>query len=688
MSELSEVTFRRREFRGSRLRCLMATSLPHAQVVAWLNDLVGRHATIATDDRYMPAGLLAPAEAKLADAVGYLSESNRGELTRWWLAVPARANTPNWDLVSTCRIGDRAGLVLVEAKAHRAELHEGGKPAGNEDNDGRIRLAIDEAAQQLGPEAGWSLSAEHHYQLSNRFAWAWKLASLGVPTVLVYLGFLGAEEMPEPLRSPDDWQNCVLDHAEGIVPRNAWERPISVGSASMIPLIRSARISASVEFAAPKPEVQARAQSRVQSRPPVGPSAILCADWGKEPGKRAVYVADVTGRAVRRVASQGWTVARVLAEAKQWEAKGSVLVTFDAPLGVPASYLSAVASRPGWGASRNFLEFMKVACATPGFFAATSNADHWKVEQPFFGVPRGEDGLGGYLRAAGDSGVDLYRSIDRQTRAKTVFAKSGIPGTVGSAACALWTELGALLTADRAFRVWPFEGDLDTLLRTAPQAVGEIYPRAAYATALLDESAAGRPPLRLAKTDPKVRRSAIMALQNASWVQRHGVVLEDLDNARANEDDFDACITAAALLRCVLEGLPLSPAHLDAPAAEGGMLGTGSVNLALREKTWRPPSVGLPLPTRATQPQRMATAQESTASTSDRGQAPSGGPQSSEGRIYRCPIAGCDKTFLNSRGGWDAHIASFRTHRSWHPSLTSPEERKKRFKLEFPGFFV
>lgn len=31
--------------------------------------------------------------------------------------------------------------------------------------------------------------------MSNRFAWAWKLATMEVPVVLVYLGFLNATEM-------------------------------------------------------------------------------------------------------------------------------------------------------------------------------------------------------------------------------------------------------------------------------------------------------------------------------------------------------------------------------------------------------------------------------------------------------------------------------------------------------------
>ena len=30
----------------------------------------------------------------------------------------------------------------------------------------------------------WGLSRDDHYQLSNRFAWCWKLATLGIPVVL------------------------------------------------------------------------------------------------------------------------------------------------------------------------------------------------------------------------------------------------------------------------------------------------------------------------------------------------------------------------------------------------------------------------------------------------------------------------------------------------------------------------
>ena len=43
--------------------------------------------------------------------------------------------------------------------------------------------------------------------------------------------------------------------------------------------------------------------------------------------------------------------------------------------------------------------------------------------------------------------------------------------------------------------------------------------------------------------------------------------------------------------------------------------------------------------------------------------APHGGPR------YPCPIPGCTKVFHGTRGGWDAHVASWRMHRHWHPDV-------------------
>ena len=315
-------------------------------------------------------------------------------------------------------------------------------------------------------------------------------------------------------------------------------------------------------------------------------SAILCADWGKEFSKRAVYAADVSARVVRRVSGDGWSVAGVLAEAQRWTSTGSVLATFDAPLGVPESYLTALGRLPGAQPLATFLDLLARARSMPRFYDATTVARDWIVERPFFSVPAGDGGLGTYVDAAARFGVDMYRQIDRMTGAKAVFIKSGVPGSVGSAACALWQELASELTATAPSRSGRSRGKFKTLLQSTSVVVGEMYPRAAYATALLDVPPTSRAPLVVAKTDAGVRREAIAALRAASWVGSLSVELEDLAQAEANEDDFDACVTAAALLRCVLEGAPLCPAQLESPASEGGMLGTGSVNLRLPQRTF------------------------------------------------------------------------------------------------------
>ena len=239
------VAFQRKELKGSRLRCLMLTSLPHRQVAACLNELVQPHGVIDSDaDVWMPGGFLEPDEAKLGEAERFLSEPDRERITDWWLAVKPHANTPNWDLASTCTVDGKEGLVLVEAKAHKSELSLAGKTdpttKNGKKNHKRIEAAIKEASAGLNTHSlGWALSRDEHYQLCNRFAWSWKLASMGIPVVLVYLGFLNADEMEDPLSSAEAWCGAVRAYSSGIVPAGVWGSRVIVGSTPIYPIIRS-----------------------------------------------------------------------------------------------------------------------------------------------------------------------------------------------------------------------------------------------------------------------------------------------------------------------------------------------------------------------------------------------------------------------------------------------------------------
>jgi hypothetical protein len=207
-----------------------------------MNSLIQPFAEVTVGDRYTPGGFLRPDEAKLGETKGFLDPDERETVTRWWLAVRGNANTPNWNLVSTCKIGGRDGLVLLEAKAHAGELKRADRcGAGNQQNSERIIEAIGEASKALGN--GWSLRADRCYQLSNRFAWSWKVASLGKPVVLVYLGFLNACEMPEHFQDDAAWEHSLVEYAGGCVPPTAWNSRIMVNGTPLIPLIRPANVS-------------------------------------------------------------------------------------------------------------------------------------------------------------------------------------------------------------------------------------------------------------------------------------------------------------------------------------------------------------------------------------------------------------------------------------------------------------
>jgi hypothetical protein len=246
--------------RGSFPRCLLLMEGDRTDVADRLTKLIELpDVRVEVKDLWMPQGLpvLKPnnawdtnciEEAKLGESGGFLSDDQREEVTSWWLAVRKRANTPNWDIASTCTIGEKKGLLLVEAKAHDAELKEDGKTVEKDASEESIanhkqigRAVAVASAGLIEVIPGWDLSYDSHYQLANRFAWTWKLASMGVPVVLVYLGFLCAKEVNDlgkPFVDFADWSRVVLQHSRNIVPERAWNSDIKVGCTMIKPLIR------------------------------------------------------------------------------------------------------------------------------------------------------------------------------------------------------------------------------------------------------------------------------------------------------------------------------------------------------------------------------------------------------------------------------------------------------------------
>jgi hypothetical protein len=173
-------------------------------------------------------------------------------LSDWWLVHKEGANTPNWDLAAVCAFPQGPGLVLVEAKANDRELKEDAKPLEPEasqrsrENHQRIGAAIREARNSLSQVVpGVAIDRDVSYQLSNRLAFTWKLATMGLPTVLVYLGFLsdsGIDDVGDHFRDHAHWAESFHTHARKVAPDALFEREIKCGSASMWALVRSRRV--------------------------------------------------------------------------------------------------------------------------------------------------------------------------------------------------------------------------------------------------------------------------------------------------------------------------------------------------------------------------------------------------------------------------------------------------------------
>jgi hypothetical protein len=247
--------------RGSKPRCHRITQGANEEVAKRLTSLISPWGEVSENDNWMPKGFMNLSEAQL-DKSSLINDLDiKDKLKHWWLSVShARASTPNLDIASTCKIGGQQGLLLVEAKAHKAELVNEGKgkdlfKSASENsiqNHKRIEMSILEASNALSRATNltWNISARSHYQMANRFTWAWKLAHLGFPVILVYLGFLNATDMnsggkdrPENLLPTHKvWEDLVIEHSKDLFPSRVWDSCWKVDGQSFVPLIRSVSI--------------------------------------------------------------------------------------------------------------------------------------------------------------------------------------------------------------------------------------------------------------------------------------------------------------------------------------------------------------------------------------------------------------------------------------------------------------
>jgi hypothetical protein len=208
--------------------------------------------TIAEDAPFRPASRGDSRESTLVGAEDpFLSESEVRELRDWWLVHRRGAKLPTWDLALAGRSADNErAVVLFEAKAHRTELSVAGKeaPTRNTD-DGKERSEanhqrIGEAIAEVSAALGISICRDRNYQFANRVAFAWKIASMGVPVALVYLGFIGDDQISPGNQFSDEaaWQAAFREHVADCFPPSMLEAAVATSRAPFWLLPRSLHV--------------------------------------------------------------------------------------------------------------------------------------------------------------------------------------------------------------------------------------------------------------------------------------------------------------------------------------------------------------------------------------------------------------------------------------------------------------
>lgn len=248
-------------YRGSRKHVLdwVETSAFLPELLATIAPI---DAKITAASKWMPLSYRKPDEARLESfGPSFLPDHPAWRaLQSWWLRNPSGANTPNWDIAVGCEIEGKPGLILVEAKANVLELNDVGKRMLKEaspksrENHHQIQASIAEAQVGLKPFAkDLTIAIDSCYQLSNRIAFLWKLATLGVPTVLLYLGFCGdhgIRDVSEPFASPEEWAEVFQSHAIAVGASELINRRLQIGRTPGWLLLRSRSV---LEVSPPRP---------------------------------------------------------------------------------------------------------------------------------------------------------------------------------------------------------------------------------------------------------------------------------------------------------------------------------------------------------------------------------------------------------------------------------------------------
>jgi hypothetical protein len=138
---------------------------------------------------------------------------------------PSEGYQQNWDAVGKATIDGREEWLLVEAKAHTAEIKAKGTKAKEMGGRPMIREAFKETLAALGYDADASFARAEgwltgYYQHANRLATLHFLTKQGIPARLIFLYFCGDQHPDGKMcpNKPADWKVLVdrINHELGL----------------------------------------------------------------------------------------------------------------------------------------------------------------------------------------------------------------------------------------------------------------------------------------------------------------------------------------------------------------------------------------------------------------------------------------------------------------------------------------
>ena len=147
----------------------------------------------------------------------------------WWKNALKNYSPYCWDLVSTCTVNGKKGLLLVEAKAKKGELITAANLQVPDENLERSYLVANKDLSKISPDA--KLSSIICRQMSNHIYRAWFLARSGIPVILLYLGF-HFEKGNRVFNSANDWRNYFLRGARKIGINGLLNKEVYCGDSS------------------------------------------------------------------------------------------------------------------------------------------------------------------------------------------------------------------------------------------------------------------------------------------------------------------------------------------------------------------------------------------------------------------------------------------------------------------------